>query len=72
MMVITVIIVVTAIAVTIAIIIGLACTLFILSIYQKALPALPISIAFGLLFYFTTDLVISPCLDAMAIQGTIL
>merc|ERR1719473_1523538 len=44
----------------IAIIVGLVCTLFILSVFQKALPALPISIAFGIFFYFTTSQMITP------------
>jgi presenilin 1 len=42
------------------IIAGLGITLLCLAIYQRALPALPFSIALGVLFYFLTRLVLEP------------
>jgi presenilin 1 len=49
-----------------AVIAGLASTLFALAIYRKALPALPFSIASGTVFYFVTREVISPYIDELA------
>jgi presenilin 1 len=44
----------------IAVISGLGITLMLLALYRKALPALPVSIALGVLFYFLTRLVVEP------------
>ncbi|KAJ9519716.1 hypothetical protein QJQ45_013348 [Haematococcus lacustris] len=48
------------------IIAGLGITLLCLTFYQKALPALPFSIALGVAFYFLTRLVLEPFLVPLA------
>ncbi|XP_058107597.1 presenilin-like protein At1g08700 isoform X2 [Magnolia sinica] len=50
----------TVYACYLAIISGLGCTLILLSVCRRALPALPISIALGVLFYFLTRLMMEP------------
>lgn len=50
----------TVYACYLAIISGLGCTLILLSVCHRALPALPISITLGVIFYFLTRLLMEP------------
>eukprot|EP00884_Botryococcus_braunii_P014611 jgi/Botrbrau1/23150/Bobra.0041s0002.1 len=50
----------TVFACYLAVMAGLGLTLLLLMGYQKALPALPISIALGIAFYFTSRVILEP------------
>ncbi|KAF9911742.1 hypothetical protein EC991_002470 [Linnemannia zychae] len=57
---------VTTMCCMVAVLTGMNATIFLLAIYQKALPALPISICFGMLFYFATRFALVPFLAVLA------
>ncbi|KAI8096274.1 Presenilin-domain-containing protein [Halteromyces radiatus] len=62
---------ITTVCCTIAVLTGLTATIFLLAIYKKALPALPISIAFGILFYFVAKAVLVPYIAAICVLGMV-
>lgn len=56
----------TAIVAYLAIIAGLSTTLLLLAVHQKALPALPVSIALGMLVYFSSRIALEPFVLALS------
>jgi presenilin 1 len=58
----------TCVVCIMAILFGLSCTLFILGMTRKALPALPISIFLGILFFVLTRFFIMPMVISFGIN----
>jgi len=56
----------------IGIITGLFCTILLLAIWRKALPALPISIALGFFFYLITEIFLLPFVLTTISDGIII
>lgn len=59
---------ITVFASYLAVIAGLVITLLLLALARKALPALPVSIALGVLFYFLTRLVMEPVMVPLSLN----
>lgn len=57
----------TTISCIVAVLTGMNLTIFLLAVYRKALPALPISISFGILFYFLASRMVTPYLNSLII-----
>ncbi|KAJ1336887.1 hypothetical protein BSLG_001528 [Batrachochytrium salamandrivorans] len=63
---------ITTMSTIVAVTAGLSMTIFLLAVYRKPLPALPFSIAFGILFYFLSAITLTPFLDHLVIRPPII
>lgn len=55
----------TTLSTMIAVLAGLLFTIYLLVVYKRPLPALPLSISFGILFYLLSSLMLAPMMNAM-------
>ena len=53
----------------VAVVLGLGGTLFLLTVFRKALPALPISIFLGVVVYFAARFAITPLIAELVVGG---
>lgn len=54
---------VTTTSCAVGVLVGLCATLALLPFVEQALPALPISIALGMFFYFTATILVAPVVE---------
>ena len=62
----------TLVACAVAVLTGLCATLALLPILQRVLPALPISIAVGIGFFFVSDAALAPMACALDVARVVL
>merc|ERR1712060_196403 len=62
----------TLVSCILAVLTGLCATLALLPIMERVLPALPISIAVGIVIYFTSSFVLTPLVEELASQSLFL
>ena len=61
---------ITTVSTMVAVTTGLCATIFLLVVYEKPLPALPISILVGITFYLVASLTLTPMIDALLISDS--
>ena len=62
---------ITTVSTLIAVTTGLSFTIFLLAVYRKPLPALPISITFGILFFLVSSLTLTPFATQLVVRPDI-
>nr|KAJ3420009.1 Presenilin-2 [Polyrhizophydium stewartii] len=62
---------ITTVSTIIAVTAGLCATIYMLAVYRRPLPALPFSIAFGILFYLVAATTLTPFIDGLIVRPTI-
>eukprot|EP00842_Homolaphlyctis_polyrhiza_P002286 jgi/Hompol1/3058/HPOL_000025-RA len=62
---------ITTVSTMIAVTTGLSLTILLLAMYRTSLPALPISIAFGITFYLVSSVMLTPLSDSLIVRPSI-